>query len=101
MTALRITREELLALHPCDPDRKLALFGKRKSLTARQALAAGVSIENVFVGPRPNGHAAQPPHHRFLRHLRRAASRGLESRSSRTSSDNRGVYGFAFLVAPY
>lgn len=48
MAALKITRDELLALNPCDGDARLALFGPRKSLTAAQALKAGVSIRDVL-----------------------------------------------------
>lgn len=46
--ALRVSRDELLAFGPCDPDRRVALFGRRKYLTASQALDAGATIEDVL-----------------------------------------------------
>jgi hypothetical protein len=44
----KLTPTKLLALNPCDADKRLALFGKHKSLTAIQALKAGFSISNIL-----------------------------------------------------
>lgn len=38
MTRVTLTRDQLVALEPCDLDSRLALFGRRKSMTAVQAL---------------------------------------------------------------
>lgn len=48
MPALSITRDELLAFNPCGGADRLALFGRRKSLTAAQALKAGASVRDVL-----------------------------------------------------
>jgi hypothetical protein len=48
MTATSITLAELLALDPCDPHARKKLFGHRKSMTAKQALKAGVPIEDIL-----------------------------------------------------
>ena len=45
---LSITRDQLASFDPCDLPARLKLFGKRKRLTARQAIAAGASIRNVL-----------------------------------------------------
>lgn len=44
---ISITRDELVALEPCDLEQRLALFGRRKSLTAKQAFAAGATISDL------------------------------------------------------
>lgn len=43
-----ITRDQLIALNPCGLDDRLKLFGRRKSMTVKQALAAGASIDGVL-----------------------------------------------------
>lgn len=45
---IRITPGGLLALKPCDPQRHLALFGLRESLTVKQALAAGATVSDLL-----------------------------------------------------
>ena len=48
MAAITLTREQLIALDPCDMDERLKLFGRRKSMNAAQALKAGASIEDLL-----------------------------------------------------
>lgn len=43
-----ITRDDLIAMNPCDLEQRLALFGRRKSLNARQALGAGASVSDLL-----------------------------------------------------
>jgi hypothetical protein len=43
-----ITRDQLAAMKPCDLDKRLALFGKRKSLTVAQALKAGATVRDIL-----------------------------------------------------
>ena len=43
-----ITRDQLAAMKPCVLDKRLALFGKRKSLTVGQALKAGATVRDVL-----------------------------------------------------
>ena len=43
-----ITRDQLAAMKPCVLDKRLALFGKRKSLTVVQALKAGATVRDVL-----------------------------------------------------
>ncbi len=45
---LTITRDALSAMQPCDLDSRLALFGCRKTLGARQALAADTANAAVY-----------------------------------------------------
>jgi len=45
---IRLSREELTALDPCDQDRRLALFGRRKYLTARLAMEAGATVSDLL-----------------------------------------------------
>jgi hypothetical protein len=45
---IKLTREHLTALDPCDLDVRLQLFGRRKSLTARQALDAGATVADLL-----------------------------------------------------
>ena len=45
---LSINKTDLLALKPCDPAQRAALFGRRKSLTAAQAFEAGATIRDVL-----------------------------------------------------
>ena len=45
---IKLTREQLTALDPCDLDVRLQLFGRRKSLTARQALDAGATVADLL-----------------------------------------------------
>lgn len=45
---IKLTRDQLAAMHPCDADRRLTLFGRRKTMTARQALAAGATIGDLL-----------------------------------------------------
>ena len=45
---IRLTKAELTALDPCGLDDRLKLFGRRKSMDARQALEAGVSIDDLL-----------------------------------------------------
>lgn len=44
----RLTFEELRALQPCGLSRHKALWGRRKYLTAAQALAAGASVDDLL-----------------------------------------------------
>lgn len=44
----KLTKDELLAMDPCDRDEQLKLFGRRKSMTARQALDAGASVPDLL-----------------------------------------------------
>lgn len=44
----KLTRAELTALGPCDLDAALALFGRRESVTARQALDAGATVSDLL-----------------------------------------------------
>jgi len=46
-TPIRLTREEALALRPCSTD-KVPDFGRKKYFTAKEALAAGVSIPDLL-----------------------------------------------------
>lgn len=48
MPAIKITRAELAALEPCYLYERLQLFGRRKYLTASQALEAGATIEDIL-----------------------------------------------------
>jgi len=45
---LRLTKDALIALKPCDLDDRLRLFGQRKSMTARQALDAGATVGDLL-----------------------------------------------------
>ena len=45
---IRISKEELLDFSPCDAGRRLALFGRKKYLTAKQALEAGATISDLL-----------------------------------------------------
>lgn len=45
---LRITKDELLALKPCNPDARLKMFGRRKTMDVAAALAKGASIRDVL-----------------------------------------------------
>jgi len=45
---IRLSREELTALDPCDQAHRLALFGRRKYLTARLALEAGATVSDLL-----------------------------------------------------
>ena len=45
---IAVTPDQLAAMQPCNLDRRLALFGRRKSLNAKQALKAGVSIRDIL-----------------------------------------------------
>ena len=48
MSAMTITKTQLLALRPCDPSSREQLFARRKTLSVKQAFAAGVSIRSVL-----------------------------------------------------
>jgi hypothetical protein len=45
---IRLTRNQLIEFSPCDLEEHLAKFGKRKSLTARQALEAGFTVFDLL-----------------------------------------------------
>ena len=45
---LKITRDQLIAFDHCDLEGRLNPFGKRKSLTVKQALAAGVRVSDLL-----------------------------------------------------
>ena len=47
MTTLRLTYQDVLALRPCSIDR-VPSFGRRKYLTAAQALERGATIEDLL-----------------------------------------------------
>jgi hypothetical protein len=46
--SIKVTLEEVLALNPCDHEERIALFGKRKSMSAATALKLGVSFEDIL-----------------------------------------------------
>jgi hypothetical protein len=46
MTAVVLTRLEVLALRPCS-EQKIPIYGRRKFMNARQAFEAGVSIRDL------------------------------------------------------
>lgn len=48
MPAVTLTREELTAMNPCGLDGRLALFGRRRKMDVRQALAAGATVSNIL-----------------------------------------------------
>ncbi len=43
-----ITRDQLIAMRPCNPNTHLARFGKRKSMTIRQAFNSGATIKDLL-----------------------------------------------------
>jgi len=43
-----LTKDALIAMKPCDLSDRIALFGKRQELTARQAFKAGASIRDLL-----------------------------------------------------
>lgn len=45
---IRVTRKELMAMRPCNGEARLALFGRRNSLTAKQAIKAGAYIPDLL-----------------------------------------------------
>ena len=45
---LKLTREALIALDPCDVDQRLKLFGRRKSMNVAQAMKAGASVADIL-----------------------------------------------------
>lgn len=45
---IKLTYAQLAALQPCALESRKTLFGKRKTLTAAQALAAGASIPDLL-----------------------------------------------------
>lgn len=45
---MKITREQLTDMRPCGLEARLALFGRRKSMTAKRALEAGASVRDVL-----------------------------------------------------
>lgn len=47
-TKLTVSRSQLLALKPCNPSSRIALFGSAATLTCASALAAGASISDVL-----------------------------------------------------
>lgn len=46
--AIKLTRSQLQSLRPCALERRIALYGRRRSLTASQALAAGASVHDIL-----------------------------------------------------
>jgi hypothetical protein len=46
--ALTITKETLASFQPCDLDKRLAMFGRRKSLNVAQAVAAGATVDDIL-----------------------------------------------------
>lgn len=43
-----ITREQLREMNPCGLEARMKLFGRRKSLSARHALAAGATVPDLL-----------------------------------------------------
>jgi hypothetical protein len=48
MSGITLTVEQLMALDPCEPSRRRALFRDRTSMNAREALEAGASISDLL-----------------------------------------------------
>ena len=46
--SITVTKDQLAAMDPCDLDKRLALFGRRKAMNAKQAFAAGASIRDLL-----------------------------------------------------
>jgi len=42
------TLDDILALRPCDPDRRRALFADARTLTAREALERGATVQDLL-----------------------------------------------------
>ena len=42
------TLDDILALRPCDPDQRRALFADVRTLTAREALARGTTVRDLL-----------------------------------------------------
>ena len=51
-----VTRDQLTAMNPCDLDKRLAWFGRRKALDVRTALAAGATVRDVLWVAQRLGH---------------------------------------------
>lgn len=45
---MRITKDQLCDMEPCDLERRLALFGDQKTLTAKEALERGATVDDVL-----------------------------------------------------
>ena len=45
---ITVTRDELRAMNPCDVDSRMKLFGRRKRLSAAQAMEAGASVRDIL-----------------------------------------------------
>lgn len=46
--AISLTPDQLSTLNPCALDERIALFGTRKRMTAKQALKAGATISDLL-----------------------------------------------------
>jgi hypothetical protein len=44
----KLSKEQLIAMRPCDLSDRLQLFGERNTLTVRQALRAGATISDLL-----------------------------------------------------
>jgi hypothetical protein len=45
---ISITRDQLAAMNPCDAESRLKMFGRRKTMNVKQALAAGATISDIL-----------------------------------------------------
>lgn len=55
---IRITKNELMAMKPCNPESRSTLFGRHKYMDVRLALKAGVSISDILWVAGRFGHQA-------------------------------------------
>lgn len=79
--ARKLTFEQLAALNPCNLSGRKALFGRRKALTVKQALAAGATVHNILWVAGQLGHKTE-----IVEFTCRAASRVAHFDKSRKSA---------------